>query len=552
MACVKVLCMLTGIIFSRGYDDLSRNKPATQISTFPCKGCADGSYNAELAVDNNLQTCTRNVFPDWTEWWMVDLQEAQSIYAIKFVFKDYGDTYRKRQEERLSGYSIYVSDTKEIKSGELCFKHNGTYLPSLTAVVEGVTTVLFVTFCVHNIVRITNALSLTGHVLDVTMAGMAFRATKEIITYPGQNFLCSSHFAACLVGMYGPDCSLSCSGHCKSKSSCNPINGICSDGCAEGWMDVLCNKSCVSGTFRPNCKNNCSGNCYNDLICNSTTGRCDKGCKPGYQGELCNNTYICVFKSNEEYVILDYLEKPVSNIGENTVNSDNVLLACRHGYFGPNCSRKCNPFCINKCQNVNGHCLSGCISGYEGSTCEKKCSSGWYGHNCSMGCNNCVNQTCNHITGSCQYGCKPGWRGSKCSLVCTVDTYGSDCMFSCSQNCINKEPCDHVTGICENGCSDGYKGGQCNLISLLTSMARKCDDHCFYAIGISILVILNVLTCTLWICERRRKMEVRRQSSSHYITTEAEMKEKTSESHEYQEVNSVSRDFSYQNLTFDT
>ncbi|XP_062577657.1 uncharacterized protein LOC134240954 [Saccostrea cucullata] len=91
---------------------------------------------------------------------------------------------------------------------------------------------------------------------------------------------------------------------------------------------------------------------------------------------------------------------------------------------------------------------------------------------------------------------------------------------------------------------------ECKQVLPLTT-ARKCDDHWFYPIGMSILVILNVLTCTLWMCERKKHVKVNRQSSSHYITTEGEMKEKTSESHEYQEVNSVSPDFSYQNLTFD-
>ncbi|XP_062579125.1 multiple epidermal growth factor-like domains protein 10 [Saccostrea cucullata] len=232
-----------------------------------------------------------------------------------------------------------------------------------------------------------------------------------------------------------------------------------------------------------------------------------------------------------------------------------------------------------------------------GEFCNKSCASGTFGPDCKYNCSrHCLNDSvCNSITGKCDKGCKPGYMGEQCNNVCTMDSYGTDCMFSCSQNCLNKEPCDHVTGVCKNGCSEGYKGELCNSIcgngyfgencsnvcsencsdichhidgmcnckagmenspeckqvSLLTT-ARECDDHCVYAIGISMLVILNVLTCTLWIRGRRRQVKVKRQSSSHYITTEAEMKVKTSESHEYQEVHSVSRDFSYQNLSFDT
>lgn len=47
-----------------------------------------------------------------------------------------------------------------------------------------------------------------------------------------------------------------------------------------------------------------------------------------------------------------------------------LSLACMHGYYGENCTKKCGN-CLNKetCNNVNGTCTDGCSEGYKGNLC---------------------------------------------------------------------------------------------------------------------------------------------------------------------------------------
>lgn len=42
--------------------------------------------------------------------------------------------------------------------------------------------------------------------------------------------------------------------------------------------------------------------------------------------------------------------------------------ACPRGFFGQDCSEKCNDTCEG-CNNVNGVCDSGCIPGLKGDIC---------------------------------------------------------------------------------------------------------------------------------------------------------------------------------------
>ena len=72
-------------------DDLSKQKHATQSTTFP--GTYD-LYKAGNAVDRNLATCMRTsnigpTSPDKTVWWMVDLGGVFTIYSVNILFKNY-------------------------------------------------------------------------------------------------------------------------------------------------------------------------------------------------------------------------------------------------------------------------------------------------------------------------------------------------------------------------------------------------------------------------------------------------------------------------------
>lgn len=57
----------------------------------------------------------------------------------------------------------------------------------------------------------------------------------------------------CNLNTYGDDCKLTC-GYCKDNVTCNSINGICSDGCADGWFGEKCDTSkyciCITMIFQ--------------------------------------------------------------------------------------------------------------------------------------------------------------------------------------------------------------------------------------------------------------------------------------------------------------
>lgn len=50
-----------------------------------------------------------------------------------------------------------------------------------------------------------------------------------------------------------------------------------------------------------------------------------------------------------------------------------MTKGCEHGTFGTNCSMHCNGHCLNNvpCNSTNGHCDSGCASGYLEAFCNK-------------------------------------------------------------------------------------------------------------------------------------------------------------------------------------
>ena len=47
-------------------------------------------------------------------------------------------------------------------------------------------------------------------------------------------------FLACSLGKYGRNCWNTCS-NCKHKM-CNPVTGVCKEGCRPGWKGDKCNQ----------------------------------------------------------------------------------------------------------------------------------------------------------------------------------------------------------------------------------------------------------------------------------------------------------------------
>lgn len=44
----------------------------------------------------------------------------------------------------------------------------------------------------------------------------------------------------CIFGYYGFKCEFKCVGYCKDNDLCNYINGLCDNGCYDGWIGENC------------------------------------------------------------------------------------------------------------------------------------------------------------------------------------------------------------------------------------------------------------------------------------------------------------------------
>lgn len=124
--------------------------------------------------------------------------------------------------------------------------------------------------------------------------------------------------------------------------------------------------------------------------------------------------------------------------------------ACEEGMYGVNCSTPCG-HCLDsdQCHHINGTCISGCDSGYQGIKCLKgdhlytsicgnlatistvavlillvvcglyflifitECDGNYFGRNCENMCN-ATCKGCNITNGICDKDCQPGWSGLFC------------------------------------------------------------------------------------------------------------------------------------------
>lgn len=44
----------------------------------------------------------------------------------------------------------------------------------------------------------------------------------------------------CPPGYFGIGCLYKCDTHCSGKGACNPVNGVCDQGCKAGWTGSKC------------------------------------------------------------------------------------------------------------------------------------------------------------------------------------------------------------------------------------------------------------------------------------------------------------------------
>ncbi|CAB1436171.1 unnamed protein product [Pleuronectes platessa] len=211
---------------------------------------------------------------------------------------------------------------------------------------------------------------------------------------------------SCPPGLYGTNCTSSCS--CHNEFSCSPSDGSCF--CREGWQGVDCTIPCSSGSWGLGCNETCQ--CANMAACDPVNGTCT--CSSGWGGEYCD-------------------------------------AACPEGSYGLDCAERCDCVHSDGCDPVSGscRCLTGwtelrssaltalaCSSGLVSVLspllwrrlthmeppdllqvklcvgCDSVCEEGRWGQNCSSSCT-CENGgSCSPEDGSCV--CAPGYRGTNC------------------------------------------------------------------------------------------------------------------------------------------
>lgn len=55
-------------------------------------------------------------------------------------------------------------------------------------------------------------------------------------------FLIKYFYIVCFFGYYGEKCMEKCEGYCYKSKFCNYINGLCDNGCLDGWIGGNCSK----------------------------------------------------------------------------------------------------------------------------------------------------------------------------------------------------------------------------------------------------------------------------------------------------------------------
>ncbi|XP_062598376.1 scavenger receptor cysteine-rich domain superfamily protein-like [Saccostrea cucullata] len=167
-----------------------------------------------------------------------------------------------REGSTLAGFSVYISDTEDWKSGHVCHHHEIEEIPRNTISFPCVFSGRYVT--VYN--------------------------SRNATQFPSVSDwayinICELNVAGCDFGSYGGECSR-CPEKCLNNN-CHIQTGACS-ACKEGYTGHTCTE-CEYGYFGLGCNNSCSiANCKNSSSCDAINGACLVGCVDGWTGSTCN------------------------------------------------------------------------------------------------------------------------------------------------------------------------------------------------------------------------------------------------------------------------
>ncbi|XP_036356081.1 neurogenic locus notch homolog protein 1-like isoform X3 [Octopus sinensis] len=303
----------------------------------------------------------------------------------------------------------------------------------------------------------------------------------------------------CPHGFVGPDCSRrdDCALNpniCQNGGTCQLVNNQVSCICLNGFQGNRCQVPIQ-----------CYPPCQNGGICNTNTRMCN--CPHGFVGpdcsrrddcalnpnicqnggtcQLVNNQVSCIclngFQGNRCQVPIQCYP-PCQNGG--ICNTNTRMCNCRHGFVGPDCSRRddcaLNPnICQNggTCQLVNNQVSCICLNGFQGDRCQVpiqcyppcqnggicntntrmcNCRHGFVGPDCSR------RDDCALNPNICQNGGRCQLVNDQITCACINGFYGDRCQFPslCSPKCQNGGTCNVNTRICD--CPPGFGGRDCS------------------------------------------------------------------------------------------
>ncbi|XP_067669987.1 multiple epidermal growth factor-like domains protein 11 [Haliotis asinina] len=136
------------------------------------------------------------------------------------------------------------------------------------------------------------------------------------------------------------------------------------------------------------------------------------------------------------------------------------LQDCVKGFYGKKCQSQCGSTCrYNTCKldvsTGTAKCTAGCVTGYQGITCDRPCDN--HVGNCTQ----------------CPGGCDEGYcqLGDACFAGCRDSMYGSGCK-TCPNGC---RTCKRVTGVCDE-CETTHYGVNCEKTCV--NCAGSCEAGC--------------------------------------------------------------------------
>ncbi|XP_048246558.1 uncharacterized protein LOC124125465 isoform X3 [Haliotis rufescens] len=269
--------------------------------------------------------------------------------------------------------------------------------------------------------------------------------------FPQLNVCCvltGLYVSVCLSSILAsPSCQNCLFGKCDQ-------DGVCTDGCEPGFVDIFCQHPC-----QETCTN---GRCMMDNRTGTTM--CTEGCVDGFCFPACK------------------IPCPEGCLRCKRMLCENCTL-CESHLYGENCQHSCLDKCKGYACSIQGYCS------------QDTCMGGRYGKLCSSSCKPRY-ESCDQVSGHC--------------LKCRRGLFGDDCQYHCSQ-CLTREEEDMFR--CRSGCKLCVKPLQPESKKELDYTDMEAKFNIMYGLCIALIVITLTILCFhiknawQWRCGRRENVE---------------------------------------------